>query len=43
MWCCYDLANVTLVAGTTNGNTFYDYIGLDAYVYVVVHVDYYSC
>ena len=31
--------NVTLVAGTTNGNTFYDYIGLDAYVYVEVHVD----
>ena len=36
---CYDLANVTLVAGTITGNTFYDYVGFDTYVYVAVHVD----
>ena len=25
------LANVTLVAGTITGNTFYDYVGFDTY------------
>ena len=31
MCCCYDLADVTLVAGTITGNTFYDYLGFDTY------------
>ena len=31
MCCCYDLANVTLVARATPGNTFYDYVGFDTY------------